>query len=111
MVAKLGAGERTGRSEVMKIRFSRKALHDLKRLREFIAIKNPEAAQSVASQLVKRIKTLPDQPKKGVAVAGSPNDVIRDLQTGNYTVRYLTGSSEIFILRIWHQKENEKNSN
>ncbi|MCP5035707.1 MAG: type II toxin-antitoxin system RelE/ParE family toxin, partial [Actinomycetia bacterium] len=34
---------------------------------------------------------------------------IRDLYVGNYTVRYLIINEVIYILRIWHGKENEKN--
>jgi plasmid stabilization system protein ParE len=47
---------------------------------------------------------------------GSPGDQstrpksIRDLFVGNYTVRYLKDEYTIIILRIWHDKEAEKDS-
>jgi len=30
--------------------------------------------------------------------------LVRDLFIGNYTVRYIIGSNEIFILRMWSEK-------
>jgi hypothetical protein len=34
---------------------------------------------------------------------------IRDIYVGQYTVRYLITDELIYILRIWHGKENDKN--
>ncbi len=32
--------------------------------------------------------------------------MIRDLMIGKHIVRYLIRSQDIYILRVWHQKEN-----
>ena len=37
-------------------------------------------------------------------------DLIRDLYIGQYCVRYLIGTDYLYILRIWHGKENERNN-
>lgn len=93
----------------MKIQYSREAIDDLVRLREFIAAKNPYAAKHVAQKLLSGIEKLKDFPEIGLSVQRSPEpEKIRDLFITNYTVRYLIGQETIFILRVWHGKEIEK---
>ena len=93
----------------MKIRYTPEAIHDLGRLREFIEIKNPVAAQRVAKELLLGIDKLKVFPKMGVQVLKAPQpELVRDLFIGNYTVRYLIAKEELIILRLWHGKEIEK---
>lgn len=93
----------------MKISYTPEAIADLSRLREFIEIKNPVAAQRVASELLIGIDKLKVFPKMGIQVLTAPQpELIRDLFVGNYTIRYLIKDDEIIILRLWHGKENEK---
>ncbi len=94
----------------MKINYSPESIDDLKRLREFIEIKNPVAAARVSNDLLSGIAKLKIFPQMGLPVSRAPNpELIRDLFIGSYTIRYLLTDSDIFILRIWHNKENEKN--
>ena len=95
----------------MKIRYTPEAIHDLDRLREFIEIKNPVASQRVAKELLLGIDKLKVFPKMGVRVLRAPQpELVRDLFIGNYTVRYLIAKEELIILRLWHGKEIEKDS-
>ena len=90
----------------MKITYTVEAIDDLIRLREFIEEKNPQAAQRVAQTIQKKITQLKTFPLIGVGVEESPDpEVIRDLITDNYIVRYLVHSNKVHILRIWHHKE------
>ena len=90
----------------MRLSYSREAINDLIRLREFIAIKNPGAAQKVAKSIRKGISQLKTFPYMGVEVELAPNpEMIRDLIVGNYIARYLIHSKHIYILRVWHHKE------
>ena len=90
----------------MRLLYSREAINDLIRLREFIAIKNPGAAQKVAKSIRKGISQLKTFPYLGIEVELAPNpDMIRDLIIGNYIARYLIHSKQIYILRVWHHKE------
>ena len=92
----------------MKISYSPESINDLIRLREFIEIKNPQAAQRIARSIKKGIIQLKSFPYLGVKVEQAPNpDIIRDLIIGNCTARYLIRPEEISILRIWHHKEEE----
>jgi len=93
----------------MKIRYTPEAISDLARLREFIEIKNPVAAQRVSKELLLGIDKLRVFPKMGLQVLRAPQpELIRDLFIGNYTIRYLIAKEEIIILRLWHGKEIEK---
>ena len=93
----------------MNLVYSVDAVEDLARLREFIEIHNPVAAQRIALKLLKGINTLVEQPKMGHPVSKAPNpEIIRDLIIGNYIVRYLLNESSLIILRIWHHHEDRE---
>ncbi len=91
----------------MRISYTPEAIGDLRRLREFIEVKNPLAAQRVATLILKGISQLKAFPYLGVEVQQAPNpEMVRDLIIGNYTARYLIRSKKIDILRAWHYKED-----
>lgn len=93
----------------MRISYTPEAIDDLARLREFIAVKNPVAAQRIANELLVGIEKLKVFPRMGISVTRAPDpEIIRDLFIGQYTVRYYLKDSEIFILRLWHDKEIER---
>ena len=95
----------------MKIRFTVEAVHDLERLRVFVASKNPHAARRIAAELLDGIDNLALFPEMGLPVSRAPDPkLIRDLFIGSYTIRYLREDGTIIILRIWHGKEAEKDS-
>ena len=90
----------------MKISYSPESIGDLIRVREFIEIKNPYATQKMAAPISKGISQLKKFPYLGVEVELAPKpEMIRDLIIGNYIVRYLIHSEQIYILRVWHHKE------
>ncbi len=91
----------------MRISYTPEAIGDLRRLREFIEVKNPLAAQRVATLILKGISQLKAFPYLGVEVQQAPNpEMVRDLIIGIYTARYLIRSKKIDILRVWHFKED-----
>ncbi|MDR7119891.1 type II toxin-antitoxin system RelE/ParE family toxin [Rheinheimera soli] len=93
----------------MKLVYTIEAIEDLKRLREFIAVHNPTAANRIAGELIAKIELLPEFPKIGapVQMAPVPED-IRDMVFGKYIVRYSLHTKTIIILRVWHGLENER---
>lgn len=94
----------------MRISYTPEAIDDLARLRDFIVVKNPMAAQRIANELLVGIEKLKVFPKMGIGVTRAPDpEIIRDLFIGQYTVRYYLKSTEIIILRLWHDKEIERN--
>lgn len=94
----------------MKVNYSQEAISDLQKVHDFISDKNPFAARRIAIDLQEGVERLKQFPQMGLPVLKAPEpETIRDLYIGNYTVRYLITDEIIYILRIWHNKENEKN--
>ena len=87
----------------MNIEFSASAVKDLKRLRQFIAVRNPQAAKRISLKIREAISKLALFPEIGRPVEGLEG--VRELIAGNYVVRYSYSSDVVFILRIWHGKE------
>ncbi len=89
----------------MRALYTPESIGDLQRLREFIEIKNPQAARRIAKSIIKGISQLKTLPLPGAEVDKAPNpEMVRDLIIGNYIVRYLVGA-DINILRVWNHKE------
>lgn len=57
----------------MKLIYTPESIEDLKRLPEFVAIKNPQAASRVADSLLTSIEKLKDFPRLGTEVKAAPN--------------------------------------
>ena len=89
----------------MRLQFSRVALHDLVRLRDFISQHNPEAAKRVSKRLRGAINGLVDIPKIGRPVEDMPGE-IRELIFGRYVIRYEIRGDDLYVLRVWHGKED-----
>lgn len=91
----------------MKLLYASEAIGDLERLREFIAEKNPAAAQRISRELLKGIQNLKQFPQLGVGVPRAPDPKrVRDLVIDRYVVRYLVLDAAIYVLRIWHHRED-----
>jgi plasmid stabilization system protein ParE len=88
----------------MKLNFTATALKDLHRLKEFIAKKNPVAATKYIERLLKTIRQLQTQPNLGTVLEDEP--LARQLVAGDYIVRYALRGETIYILKIWHGKED-----
>ena len=83
---------------------------DLHRVVEFVENKNPFAARRIAIDLQEGVDKLKQFPEIGLPVLKAPDPAqFRDLYIKDYTVRYLITDEVIYILRIWHDKENEPN--
>lgn len=94
----------------MKIKYSPESIDDLTRVVEFIENKNTYAARRIVIDLQEGVDRLKQFPEIGLPVlkANDP-EKIRDLYIKDYTVRYLINEDIIYVLRVWHNKENEKN--
>ena len=94
----------------MKVRYSPESIEDLQRVVEFVENKNPYTARRIAIDLQEGVLKLKQFPQIGLPVSkASDPEKIRDLYIGEYTVRYLITGESVYILRVWHGKENEKN--
>lgn len=95
---------------MIEVKYSPESIQDLQRVVEFVEVKNSYAARRIAIDLQEGVSRLKQFPQIGLPVIKAPDpEKIRDLYVGDYTVRYLVNGDTIYILRVWHNKENEKN--
>jgi len=95
---------------MMKVNYSPESIEDLQRVVEFVEQKNPYAARRIAIDLQEGMNRLKQFPEIGLPVLKATEpEKIRDLYIDNHTVRYLIAKDVIYVLRVWHNKENEKN--
>jgi plasmid stabilization system protein ParE len=94
----------------MRVKYSPESIDDLQCVVEFVEIKNPYTARRIAIDIQEGVDKLKEFPEIGLPVlkANDP-EKIRDLYIRNYTVRYLLSDQIIYVLRVWHNKENGKN--
>lgn len=91
----------------MKLEISELATEDLNRLKKFISIKNPIAANKMAMKLANGIRGLLLYPEIGKEVKKAPNPMItRDVFIHEYHIRYTYSKNILLVLRVWHQKED-----
>ena len=94
-----------GGAALMELKWSSKALSDLARLYEFLAVVNQPAAACTVQQLTAAPTTLLTNPRIGERLEEfEPRDVRRIL-VGHYELRYEIMGSTIYLLRLWHTRE------
>jgi plasmid stabilization system protein ParE len=89
----------------MKIRWTGKALSDLVRLYEFLAPVNREAALRTVQSLTAAPMRLAVHPRLGEKLEEFEPREVRRILMGNYEMRYEVGEEAIFIVRLWHTRE------
>ena len=90
----------------MQIRWTSKALGDLGRLHASLAPVNPRAAAAVFEMLSAAPDTLLAQPHLGLALPEFSPRNVRRLIVGDYELRYEVAEQRIWILRLWHTRED-----
>jgi plasmid stabilization system protein ParE len=88
--------------------FTTPALRDLRRLHDFIAPKNPDAARRAATAIRRGVKSLEKRP-----LIGRPVDDIRigcrelviDFGQSAYLALYQIQGENVLILRVIHSRE------
>lgn len=90
----------------MELKWTAKALSDITRLYDFLASVNQPAAARTVQQLTAAPLTLLNNPRIGERLEEfEPRDVHR-IQIGHYEMRYEIVNSTIFLLRLWHTRED-----
>lgn len=90
----------------MEIKWTGKALSDLARLYEFLASVNRQAAAHTVQQLTAAPTRFIEQPRIGERLDEFDPREVRRMLIGNYEMRYEIQLSVLYILRIWHTREN-----
>ncbi|SCY48301.1 MULTISPECIES: type II toxin-antitoxin system RelE/ParE family toxin [unclassified Pseudomonas] len=90
----------------MELKWTSKALSGIARLYEFLASANQPAAARTVQQLTTAPTSLLVNPRMGERLEEfEPRDV-RTIQVGHYEMRYEIVGSTLYLLRLWHTRED-----
>lgn len=87
----------------MQIRFSPESVEDLKRLYEFVAEHDIDAARTIALNLKSAINRFAGFPHIGHPLEDLEG--VWEFAFGRYVIRYVTKGEVVYVLRVWHGKE------
>lgn len=76
------------------------------RLYEFLAEANPAAAARVVRSLAAAPSRLLEQPRLGEMLDEFKPREVRRILMGHYELRYEIRENMVFVLRIWHTRED-----
>ena len=91
-----------------KIHWLPKAQNDLNRLYNFIEPHSQSAASLAIATLYKAVETLKRFPEQGKIWAKGINfrELFVKFGTSGYVIRYQYIDDQVFILRVWHARED-----
>ncbi|MDP2795870.1 MAG: type II toxin-antitoxin system RelE/ParE family toxin [Sulfurisoma sp.] len=90
----------------MELKWTSKALSDLARLYEFLALANPAAAARAVKSLTAAPAGLLVNPRLGERLEEFAPREVRRILVGKYEMRYEFQEPMIFVLRLWHTRED-----
>lgn len=90
----------------MRIVWVSRASSDLARLHEFLAEMNPRAAKEAVRKLVAAPLRLSHTPRSGERLPAFAPREVRRIFAGDYELRYEIIGETIYVLRVWHTRED-----
>ncbi|MEA3465791.1 MAG: type II toxin-antitoxin system RelE/ParE family toxin [Thermodesulfobacteriota bacterium] len=89
----------------MELKWTSKALSDLARLYEFLAPVDKRAAVRTVQTLTAAPTNLLTNPRLGEKIEEFDSRDVRRILVGRYEMRYEIQQPIIYILRLWHTRE------
>ena len=90
----------------MELKWTSKAFSDLARLHEFLAPVNKFATARAVQALTKAPTMLLTNPRIGEQLFEFEPREVRRILVGHYEMRYEIHESIIYVLRLWHTRED-----
>jgi len=90
----------------MNLKWTSRALSDLARLYEFLAPVNSSAAARTVRSLTTAPTRLLEQPRIGERLDEFRPREVRRILVGRYEMRYEIRESTLYVLRLWHTRED-----
>ena len=90
----------------MELKWTNLALSDLVRLYEFLAPVNQQAAARTVQALTTAPEILLNNPRIGEQLFEFESREVRRIIVGQYEMRYEIQESTIYVLRLWHTRED-----
>ena len=88
------------------VKWTSKALSDLARLYDFLAPVNQPAAAHTVQALATAPASLRVNPRIGEKLEEFDSREVRRILVGKYENRYEIQESTIYVLRLWHTRED-----
>lgn len=89
----------------MELKWTSKALSDLARLHEFLSPVDKRAAARTVQMLTATPAKLLTNPRIGEKIEEFELREVRRILVGHYEMRYEIQQSTIYVLRLWHTRE------
>ncbi len=90
----------------MELKWTSKALSDLTRLYDFLAPVNQPAAVRVVQALTEAPAGLLANPRIGERLDEFDPREVRRILVGHYEMRYEIHAATLYVLRLWHTRED-----
>ena len=90
----------------MNLKWTSRALSDLARLYEFLVPVNKPAAVRTVQSLTAAPSRILTQPRIGERLDEFELREVRRILVGHYEIRYEIQESTIYVLRLWHTRED-----
>jgi plasmid stabilization system protein ParE len=90
----------------MELKWTSKAHSDLVRLHEFLAPVNAPAAARAVQALAAATLRLRENPRLGAKLEEFEPREVRRILVGHYELRYEIQGPMIYVLRLWHTRED-----
>ena len=88
------------------MKWTGKALSDLARLYDFLAPANQRAAARVVRSLTEAPARLLEHPRLGEKLEEFAPREVRRILVGRYEIRYEIAVDTVYVLRLWHTRED-----
>lgn len=90
----------------MELKWTSKGLSDLVRLYEFLAPVNQQSAAVTVVSLTAAPARLLVNPRIGEKLEEFEPREVRRILVGHYEIRYEIQESTLYVLRLWHTRED-----
>ena len=90
----------------MELKWTSRALSDLARLYDFLTPVNKPAAARTVQSLAAAPASLLVNPRIGEKLDEFDPREVRRILVGKYEIRYEIHESTIYVLRLWHTRED-----
>lgn len=90
----------------MRLAWTSKALDDISRLHAFLAAVNKKAAATSIQTLVAAPDRLLKNPRIGERLEEFAPREVRKFVVGSYEIRYEIQETTLYVLRLWHTRED-----
>ncbi|MBB4117265.1 MULTISPECIES: type II toxin-antitoxin system RelE/ParE family toxin [Rhizobium] len=90
----------------MEVKWTSKAVSDVTRLYDFLSPVDRRAAARTVQALTAAPARLLEQPRLGERLEEFDPREVRRILVGRYELRYEIQQSTIYVLRLWHTRED-----